>query len=195
MIADRTPRSISHEETFAVDLTTFDQLRPELVRMSDAVAFRLRRQRLKGRTVQLKIRYGDFTTLTRSMTLDRATDRGTELLDAGWTLLERVGLGRGVRLVGLGVNNLVEEVPVEQMSLGLVPTGEGGTQGQLLGETWDAANQAVDAIRGRFGDSLIRPARLAGRRARSTSAQWGPDEVADGEGKSDPDRSGRGSSG
>ncbi len=196
VIAGRAPKSISHEETFAVDLTTFDQLRPELVRMSDAVAFRLRQQRLKGRTVQLKIRYGDFSTLTRSMTLAGATDRGTELLVAGWTLLERVGLRGGVRLVGIGVNNLVEEEPVEQLMLGLASTGDGGDAASAVrGETWDAANQAVDAIRGRFGDSLIKPARLAGRRARSASAQWGPDSADEGEGKSDADRSGRGSGG
>ena len=196
VIADRAPKSISHEETFSVDLTTFDQLRPELVRMSDAVASRLRRRRLKGRTVQLKIRYGDFTTLTRSMTLDEPTDRGTELLDAGWTLLERVGIGRGVRLVGIGVNNLVEVASGEQMVLELASTGTGGAEvPPARGQTWDAANQAVDAVRGRFGDSLIKPARLAGRGERSASAQWGPDGAADRDGKSGTDRSGRGSSG
>ncbi len=202
VVADRVPKSISHEETFAVDLVTLDQLRPELVRMCDAVAFRLRRRTLKGRTVQLKVRYGDFTTLTRSMTLDSATDRGNELLEAAWTLLERVGPGRGVRLVGVGAQNLVEADELEQLSLGFDASGEGGgNRPAERGETWDAANQAVDAIRGRFGDALIRPARLAGRAERSASAQWGPDQgvdrvpVVDEAGNSDTDRPARGSSG
>ena len=71
VVADQAPKSISHEETFAADLTSLDQLRPEVVRMSDDVAARLRRHGYRGRTVQLKVRYRDFTTVTRSTTLRR----------------------------------------------------------------------------------------------------------------------------
>lgn len=132
--------------------------------MSDAVAARLRRHGFRGRTVQLKLRYGDFSTLTRSTTLPTATDRGTEVLATAWAMLERLDVHRGVRLVGVGVSNLSREAAPEQLSLD-DPVDDG----------WDAANQVVDEIRDRFGSSLIRPARLAGRAERSGSAQWGPD--------------------
>lgn len=165
VVPDQAPKSISHEETFSVDLTSMDQLRPELVRMSDAVAARLRHHGFRGRTVQLKVRYRDFTTLTRSTTLPTATDRGTDVLGTAWTMLGRLPVDRGVRLVGVGVSNLTDEVVAEQLSFD-APAQDG----------WDAANQAVDAIRDRFGTRLIRPARLAGRPERSGAAPWGPDE-------------------
>jgi DNA polymerase-4 len=164
VVPDQDPKSVSHEETFAADLHHLDELRPELVRMSDAVAARLRRHGFRGRTVQLKLRYGDFSTLTRSTTLPTATDRGTEVLATAWAMLERLDVHRGVRLVGVGVSNLSREAAPEQLSLD-DPVDDG----------WDAANQVVDEIRDRFGSSLIRPARLAGRAERSGSAQWGPD--------------------
>lgn len=190
----RRPKSVSHEETFAVDLTSLQQARPALVRMSDSVAARLRRQNLKARTVQLKVRYGDFTTLTRSTTLADATDRGSELLEAGWALIEREGIGTGVRLLGMGAANLVDAAESEQLSLGLgsVVAADGGSA--PTGEGRDAANQAVDAIRDRFGQSSIGPARLVGKRPRSGSVQWGPDPVEE-DGKSASDRLGDGLSG
>jgi DNA polymerase-4 len=118
--------------------------------------------------VQLKLRYGDFSTITRSTTLPVATDRGTEVLDVAWRMLELLPVERGVRLVGVGVSNLGREPEQQQLSL------DEGAGDDVA--SWDAANAAVDAIRGRFGDGLIRPARLAGRGDRSRSAQWGPDD-------------------
>lgn len=168
VVPDQDPKSISHEETFASDLHSGDQLRPELVRMSDAVAARLRRHGFRGRTVQLKVRYGDFSTITRSTTLPVATDRGTEVLDVAWRMLELLPVERGVRLVGVGVSNLGREPEQQQLVLDDAAGDDAAS--------WDAANAAVDAIRGRFGDGLIRPARLAGRGDRSRSAQWGPED-------------------
>jgi DNA polymerase-4 len=167
VVPDQEPKSISHEETFATDLTSADQLRPELVRMSDSVAARLRRHGYRGRTVQLKVRYGDFTTVTRSTTLRSPTDRGTEVLDVAWAMLTRLPFRQGVRLIGVGVSNLGREPAQEQLSFDDPAHGD-----------WDAANQAVDAIRDRFGARVIRPARLAGRPERSQSAAWGPDAPA-----------------
>ena len=181
VVADQAPKSISHEETFATDLISLEQLRPEVVRMSDAVAARLRQHGYRGRTVQVKLRYRDFTTITRSTTLPVATDRGTELLGTAWTMLERLPVDRGVRLVGVGVSNLDSGAAAEQLTFDDPAEGD-----------WDAANQAVDAIRDRFGAQLIRPARLAGRPQRSGAAPWGPDgpppevpenPVADGSGR------------
>jgi DNA polymerase IV len=162
---ERAPKSISHEETFATDRHALDELRPEVVRQAHAVASRLRAASLRGRTVQLKVRYGDFTTVTRSTTLSSSTDRGTEVVEVAWAMLEQLPVGRGVRLLGVGVSGLVDEPA--QLELGF---DEHGGAGQ-----WDAANHALDEIRDRFGSSSIGPARLAGRRGPGPSAPWGPD--------------------
>ena len=202
VVPDSEPKSISHEETFPTDLTSLDQLRPEVLRMSDAVAARLRHHGYRGRTVQLKVRYGDFTTVTRSTTLRTPTDRGTEVLDTAWSMLSLLPVQRGLRLVGVGVSNLGHEPIQQQLSLDLGATGDG--RGGVEPGHWDAANRAVDAIRERFGAQLVRPARLAGRPERAGSAQWGPTspgapEPADGPHRvADPenpsgDRAGRGS--
>jgi DNA polymerase-4 len=181
VLPDQAPKSISHEETFAADLTSFEQLRPEVVRMSEAVAARLRHHGFRGRTVQVKVRYRDFSTITRSTTLPAATDRGTDVLGTAWAMLELLPVDRGVRLVGVGVSNLGSEPVPQQLSFD-APSDDG----------WDRANQAVDAIRDRFGSQLIRPARLAGRPERSAGAPWGPDATGtDGENPA-ADRPGRG---
>ncbi len=166
VVPDQDPKSISHEETFPRDLVTMDQLRPEVLRMSDDVAARLRRHGFVGRTVQLKVRYRDFSTVTRSSTLASPTDRGTELLETAWAMLQRLPVERGVRLVGVGMAGLLRDAS-RQQQLSFDDDDDGGA--------WDAANGAVDAIRSRYGASLIGPARLAGRTERSRSAQWGPD--------------------
>ena len=80
-------------------------------------------------------------------------------------MLQRLPVERGVRLVGVGVAGLLRDA-TQQQQLSFDDDDDGA---------WDAANGAVDAIRGRYGAGLIGPARLAGRGERSRSAQWGPD--------------------
>ena len=101
-----------------------------------------------------------------------------------------------MRLVGVGVSNLVAQSEPRQLSF-----DDPSTAGPEDDAAWDAANEAVDAIRDRFGQRLIRPARLAGRGERSRSAQWGPDAPSsapdpaeDGREISPTDRPGRGRS-
>lgn len=183
VVPDQEPRSISHEETFASDLHDLDELRPEVVRLADAVAARLRVHGYRGRTVQLKVRHPDFTTVTRAHTLAVPTDRGTELVERAWDLLSALPVERGVRLLGIGVSNLTREAPVQQLSLEDLPGGPGDDDGEqraaAADETWDAANEAVDAIRRRYGSASIRPARLAGAPGAPGSRPWGPDEGPD----------------
>lgn len=148
------------------------------------MAARLRADGIRGRTVQLKVRYGDFTTVTRSRTLASPTDRGTELVDEAWAMLTRLPLERGVRLLGVGVANLTDEVPVRQLTLDdAAADASAGHTGAAGGpDGWDAANRAVDEVRSRFGRGLIGPARLAGRRGGPGERRWGPDEKPAGDG-------------
>lgn len=163
---DQQPKSVSHEETFAEDLRDPDELRREIVRQADAVGQRLRRHGVVGRTITLKVRYGDFRTITRSTTRSVGVDTGPEIARAAKVLLAGIDTSAGVRLIGVGVSGLVADGP-RQLELDAPAAG------------WDDASRAVDAIRDRFGDGAIAPAATAGpdgvRVARRGRQQWGPD--------------------
>ena len=161
----RPPKSVGHEETFAVDLRDRDDLHREIVRQADAVASRLRAASLAGRTVTVKVRFNDFATITRSRTLPEAVDSGPALAAAADALLDGVDAGPGVRLLGVSVSNLAR----------------GAARQLVLGEegpAWGEATEAVDGVRARFGPAAVGPAALLGNRGigvrRPGDQQWGP---------------------
>lgn len=129
------------------------------------MASRLRRAGLAGRTVQLKLRFADFRTITRSVTLAAPVDTGPVLARAVKDLLDAVEVGVGVRLLGVGVTGLSED-HAHQLSF------------DDPGPDWDDASRAVDQIRDRFGDRAIGPAAAttpAGLKlTRRGAQQWGP---------------------
>ena len=169
VVPDVKPKSIGHEETFAKDHHTHATLDPELVRMSDSVGARLRKAGLQGRTVQLKVRFHDFNTITRSETVATAVDEGPLIARVARQLLEGVDPSAGVRLLGVSVSQL-EDASVRQLSLD-----------DVTKPSWDAASSAVDSIRERFGDSSIVPATMTGRSTkRRGEQQWGPDQSPSG---------------
>ncbi len=177
VMPDQRPKSISHEETFAEDLHDHDAVRVELVRMADAVARRARAHDTAGRTVSIKVRYGNFTTITRSVTLPQPVATGPAITRAATALLDAVDVAPGVRLFGVGLGNLADDAP-HQLSLDDLG-GAAGAAGAAdpAGAAWSAVTEAVDAVRARFGDDALLPASLAGgdRRAkRSGDRQWGP---------------------
>jgi len=144
---DREAKSISHETTFARDVTDSDVLRERLLDLVDQVARRMRRHQLFARSVHLKVRFSDFKTITRSMTFDQPTDVTDELADMATEIFDQrlpVPLPP-VRLIGMGVGHLSQ-------------TGE--RQTLLFGdddhERGAQLDQARDAIRDRFGESSIR---------------------------------------
>jgi len=146
VIPDSRAKSIAQEQTFGADIADLDELTRVLLDQTQQVARRLRRNRLKARTVTLKLRYGDFTTLTRSTTCDEPTDitellwrRARGLLD-NWSATQH----RPLRLLGMTVSQL---------------TGRAGIQGSLFddpaADTQQRIDRAVDEIANRFGDSAI----------------------------------------
>jgi len=175
--ADRGVKSVSHEETFARDLHDHGALGLELLRMADSVATRLRRNDLRGRTVSIKVRYGDFRTLTRSHTLGRATDSAREIARVARALLGDVDPTPGVRLLGVGVAQMDDEDTAQQLSFDDL-AGPDDAAEDASARGWDRAEAAVDAIRERFGDAAVGPASLTGpdglRIARRGAQQWGP---------------------
>lgn len=186
---DRVAKSIGHEETYAHDRYDRDDLAREVVRMADAVAARLRAHPVMGRTVTLKIRYGDFTTLTRARTLEAPTDLSRDIAAAATGLLDSLDLAPGVRLLGVSMTNLASPPSdLEQTQLclplegaeALDPRG-GEDPGSRLRDqhsSWVAASNAVDEVRERFGSTALGPASLleeGGLRLRRLGdAPWGP---------------------
>ena len=183
VVADARPKSIGHEETFATDIHSHAELHVHLVRMADAVASRVRHHGLPGRTVTIKVRFGDFSTITRSVTAPRPVESGPAILRMADALLDQVDVGPGVRLFGVTVSNLVPAAEVEDAPLQLSladlgsPGDESGPDGEPAGPAWDAVTEAVDAVRARFGTDAVVPATLVGDERRSFrpgGQQWGP---------------------
>ncbi len=110
VVAERETKSISVEDTFEHDITDRVQLSHEVDRMARAVAERLRRNGLSGRTITLKVRHHDFQTHTRSSTLRAPTDSTRHLIATARALLDDVDLAGGLRLLGVGVSGLADWV-------------------------------------------------------------------------------------
>ncbi len=147
---DREAKSISHERTFGVNLESREEVRAIVLRQADDVARRLRRHERLAKTVQLKIRYGDFETITRAESLDDATD-STETIAAtagaifdAWTKKEGF---KPIRLIGVGVSHLTG---ASERQLGLFT--------QERDERVVAIDRTTDTIVDRFGKGAIRRA-------------------------------------
>ncbi|MDQ2648188.1 MAG: DNA polymerase IV [Actinomycetota bacterium] len=166
VVPHQRAKSIGHEETFAHDHHSLDTLHHQLVKLGDSVATRLRAAGMSGRTITIKVRFNDFRTITRSITLPTAVDTGPDVIRAASGLLAKVDPSSGVRLLGIHVSQLADQ-SARQLSLDDVET-----------PSWDEATSAIDAIRQKFGAEAIVPATLAGpegiRIKRRGDQQWGP---------------------
>ena len=159
----RVARSISREVTFIEDVTDLAELRRVLARHAERVGTDLRESGRRARTVTLKLRWTDFTTLTRSHTLDRPAQSTSAIAEAGRALFDATIAAEGmrpVRLIGLGVTNLVEDAVqldfLDAPTAGEAPAGRGVLRDEGL-------DRAIDGIRARFGtDAMTRG--LPGRR-------------------------------
>ncbi|MGV2902684.1 DNA polymerase IV [Microbacterium sp. AGC62] len=147
---ERVEKSIGHEETFDTDILDRDFLRAELLRLADRVAARLRRADWETATVAIKIRFDDFRTLSRSVTLSEPTAVGQRIGEAAQTLFEQIDRRDPVRLVGVRAENLR-------------PAGGGGLGLWDDDEDWRKVEGAVDEAVARFGSATISRARHIGR--------------------------------
>jgi DNA polymerase IV len=147
------PKSVSHEETFDRDLDDERELLREALALSQKVGARLRKDGYRARTITLKIRLANFTTLTRSRTLPVPTDRGADVYRVISELFAALpGSRRRVRLLGVATSGLAA-AGEEQLAL-------------LRGERWGDLERAVDRIERRFGRGATTPATLLDRRTR-----------------------------
>jgi DNA polymerase-4 len=150
VIPEQVERSIGAEETFRTDIDDPQIVRRELLRLSERVAARLRSARMLGRTVIVKIRFADFSTITRSKTLTEHTDVARVIHATALDLYTRLGLDRArLRLVGVRLEGLIDASGGHhQLALDERPQG------------WREAEQAVDRASARFGAGAVRPASL-----------------------------------
>jgi len=137
------PKSISHEHTFSVDTADTAALDAMLVRLSEMVARRLRDHGLWARTVQIKLRYSDFSTFTRARTLDHATQVDVDLSAAARDLFHKAWNRKTIRLLGVYAQQLE------------AAEGQGSLLQQDKTEAWRKTLRAVDKLRDRYGDQVV----------------------------------------
>jgi DNA polymerase IV len=138
------PKSISHEHTFSDDTADIAQLEATLSKLCEMVGRRLREQNLAARTIQLKLRYKDFSTITRAHSLGRGTQLDTEIFEEIRALFRRNWRpGAAVRLLGVHASGWAEGE--EQLDL----------LGEDRHERWKQALAAADRLRDRYGDSAV----------------------------------------
>ncbi len=147
VVPDHEVKSISNETTFEKDIHDLTLLRSHLVALTEQVAWRLRRHKLRARTVDIKIRFSDFKTVTRSRTLPNPSQTTQDFLEAAIDLLQ-IKLAkkvRPVRLLGMGVSHLVSGETV---------------QGELFSdetkEKQKDIDTAMDLIKAKYGQSALK---------------------------------------
>ncbi len=148
---ERTEKSIGHEETFLTDVSDVTVLRSELRRLSDRVAARLRDGGWRAGGVALKLRYADFTTLSRSLSLPEPSDVGQRIGDVAIGLFDALELTQPVRLIGVRAEKL-----------------RGGKDGEMPlwddDAEWRRVDAALDDARERFGGGAVTRASVLGPR-------------------------------
>ena len=147
---EQREKSIGSDQTFDYDIDDAAEIHRRLLALSERTAARMRAAGMTGRTVTLRVRFSDFTTITRSRTLREPTDSGRAIHEAAVGLFDALGLQRArIRLVGVRLEKLVEAslAPIQ----GVIGEREHG---------WREADRAVDRARSRFGSGSVRPASL-----------------------------------
>ncbi len=147
VVADGEAKSVSVEETFPADIAGRENLEAVLLGQSQRLAGRLRRAGLAAATVTIKVRYEDFSTITRSLTHGAPIDSPRDLFSLGKRLLGEADLSRPVRLLGLGGSSLVPAGMPRQLTID-------------SNQRWDRIAEAVSGIHEKYGDGSVSPARL-----------------------------------
>jgi DNA polymerase IV len=142
---DREAKSISNETTFETDTGDRDLIRSVLLELAEKVGHRMRRHRLAGKTMELKIRFEDFSTKTRRQTLSKPTDLTDSIFSSALSLMRPFESDRRkIRLLGVGVSNLV---PEDRIQTDLFDSGENLKRKKV--------HEAVDRLKEKFGEEIV----------------------------------------
>ncbi len=140
VVTESERKQMSKEITFAEDVEGFETIKPSFIDLCERVGFRMRLNNFLGRTIIVKVRYSDFTTITRSRTLGM-TNHTKTIIDTVLELIEEVDFSRKIRLIGVGVSNLDANSP-EQLD--------------LFAEDEHELEAVIDKIRIKFGENALR---------------------------------------
>jgi len=141
------PKSVSREETFFRDVRDRGALAERMRLLAADVGRRLRAGEWRGRTVTIKLRYSDFTTLTRQHSLAVATDADRQIATTGMELLDTCWSGDPVRLLGVGVSSLEDAAQLDLF---------GQSKAEEDPERDSRVDHVLDQLRSRFGDTAVR---------------------------------------
>ncbi len=147
---NQAEKSIGAERTFEADIDDPEEILAQILDLSNKVAKRLRAANYFSRTITIKVRFADFTSVTRSKSLSASTDLATDIYGTSKSLFEAMHLQRArIRLVGV-------------RATGLVPTSESSVQLEFSNRDsgWREAEEAMDQVSLKFGNSAVKPARL-----------------------------------
>ena len=147
---NQAEKSIGAERTFEADIDDPEEILAQILDLSNKVAKRLRAANYFSRTITIKVRFADFTSVTRSKSLTSSTDLATDIYATSKSLFEAMHLQRArIRLVGV-------------RATGLVPTSESSIQLEFSDRDsgWREAEEAIDQVSLKFGNSAVKPARL-----------------------------------
>jgi DNA polymerase-4 len=147
---NQAEKSIGAERTFEADIDDPEEILAQILDLSNKVAKRLRAANYFSRTITIKVRFADFTSVTRSKSLPASTDLATDIYGTSKSLFEAMHLQRArIRLVGV-------------RATGLVPTSESSVQLEFSNRDsgWREAEAAMDQVSLKFGNSAVKPARL-----------------------------------
>ncbi len=180
---NRAVKSIGHEETFSTDHHDLRVLRTEIIRLSDAVAVRMRAAGVAGRTVTLKLKFPDFRLISRSHSPSSPLSAGSAIAEQADSLMRHREVAAeierlGVRLLGVSKSNLTNRATIATVQQLEMFTGDAEpTAAHDLSDVDDV----VAAIRARFGADAVAPAVLTSatgiRIKRLGDTQWGPGET------------------
>jgi len=149
----RDVKSVSNEKTFKKDVTDREIIKETLLALAEKVGYRLRKKKLTGKTISIKVRYADFSTCIRHISIADPTSMSQVIFSECWNLFKAMYADPlPVRLVGVGVSNLFSE---------------NSSQIDLFGETcekYKILNRALDDLKNRFGESVIQKGRIPRKR-------------------------------
>lgn len=149
VITQQSEKSISASETFDSDLDDQESILKEILRLTEKSSERMRAKGYAANTISIKVRFADFSTITRSKTLDLPITTTQEIYEVAKNLYLALKLNKAfIRLVGISLDSLVVNEGIQQMALGQRSTG------------WRQADKAVDLIKAKFGRGSLSPARL-----------------------------------
>ncbi len=157
VVVPSQPKSVSREETFGSDVADAADLRRRIRELGADVAQRLRAQDLRGHTVALKLRYSDFTTLSRQHSLESATDVEFAIVSAAVSLFDQLWSGAPVRLLGVGMSGFDDSAQLDLFSDARAVT-EPGRDARI--------DRTLDSLRERFGSNALKRGSAAGENLR-----------------------------